>query len=262
MSISDLEMKWINFTKNLRIVGVLLIFVMIPYLAFVLIPIQFILTMVALRDISSINRELNDPYLKSFRSRYITAGIIKLIGSIIVHVGAAMIATILFLPSFFYPYDYYYSYGFFFNIITAPITVFIIGFVFMIIGSGVEVGAWDNLKLFVFYNKELFPEGLHYDTTSIEQLRTGALLWALGFLFITIIIGWILQLIGYFNMSKVAKGVTKIGPDTYVTQDFRPISPPAQEPQPVDAFKFCPMCGASVAEGASYCVECGVKIVN
>ena len=114
MSISDLEMKWINFTKNLRIVGVLLIFVMIPYLAFVLIPIQFILTMVALRDISSINRELNDPYIKSFRSRYIIASIIKLIGSIIVHVGAAMIAAILFLPSFFYPYDYYYSYGFFF----------------------------------------------------------------------------------------------------------------------------------------------------
>lgn len=260
MSISNLEMKWISFTKNLRNVGVLLIFVMIPYLAFVLIPIQFILTMVALRDISNINRELNDPYLKSFRSRYITASIIKLIGSIIVHVGATMIAAILFLPSFIYPY-YYYYYGFFYGFM-GTITVFIIGFVIMIIGSGVEVGAWDNLKLFIFYNKEIFPEGLHYDTTSIEQLRTGALLWALGFLGITIIIGWIFQLVGYFGLNKVVKGGTKIGPDTYVTQDFRPISPPAQEPQPVDTFKFCPMCGASVAEGASYCAECGVKIVN
>ena len=53
-----------------------------------------------------------------------------------------------------------------------------------------------------------------------------------------------------------------IKPITPVTQDFQPISPLAQEPQSVGAFEFCPMCGASVSKGASYCAECGVKIVN
>ncbi|GAG64024.1 unnamed protein product, partial [marine sediment metagenome] len=84
MSISDFELKWIKFTKSLRSVGVLLIFVMIPFLAFVIIPIQFILTMVAIRDIKIINHELNDPYLKNFRSKYLAASILKFIGSIIV----------------------------------------------------------------------------------------------------------------------------------------------------------------------------------
>ena len=260
MTFSDLEMKWISFTKNLRTVGVLLIFVMIPYLAFVIIPIQFILTMVALRDINSINHELNDPYLNSFRSKYVTASIFKFIGSILVHAGAAMLAVALNVNPI---YDLLY-FGFLPRWIFPPLIIlFIVGFVMIIIGSGVEVGAWNNLKLFIYHNKEKFPERIHYGTTtSVENLRSGALLWALGFLFITIIIGWIFQLVGYFGLSKVAKEGTKIEYITYVTQDFQPISPPTQKPQPVGVIEFCPMCGASVTEGANYCGECGVKIVN
>ena len=230
MSISDLEMKWLRFTKRLQSVGVLLIFVMIPYLAFVIIPIQFILTMVALRDINSINHELKDPYLNSFRSKYLTASIFKMIGSMLVHVGAALISFFLIIDPIF-SISYLSSFS---GWIFAPIViVFIIGFVTMIIGSGVEVGAWDNLKLFIFYNKEMFPEGLHYDTTSIEQLRTGALLWALGFLIITIIIGWILQLVGYFGLSNITERGMKIEPIAPVTQNFQPIAPHTQEQQPV-----------------------------
>ncbi|GAG35195.1 unnamed protein product, partial [marine sediment metagenome] len=35
MSISELEIKWLNFVRRLRVVGVLLIFVIIPFLGFV-----------------------------------------------------------------------------------------------------------------------------------------------------------------------------------------------------------------------------------
>lgn len=257
MSMSDFELKWIKFTKSLRSVGVLLIFVMIPYLAFVIIPIHFILTMVSLRNLKNINYELNDPYLKSFHSKFLTASIFKLIGSILVHIGAAMIAI---LYSVYIPDFIYYS---FFGFLSPLITIFVVGFVIIIIGSSVEVGAWNNLRLFIYHYREKFPERIYYDTTTnVERLRSGALLWALGFLVITIIIGWIIQLIGYLGLSSVAERGMKLEPIAHVTQHYQPISPPTQEQQPVRVIEFCPMCGASISKGASYCVECGVKIVN
>ncbi|MBY8987752.1 MAG: hypothetical protein KGD61_04810, partial [Candidatus Lokiarchaeota archaeon] len=139
----------------------------------------------------------------------------------------------------------------------------IIGFVIMIIGSGVEVGAWDNLKLFIYNNKALFPERINFDTTTkVDNLRSGALLWALGFLVITIIIGWINQLVGYFGLINVAERGVKYGPIAPKTQGYQTLSPPTQEYQPVGAIEYCPMCGASITIGASYCAECGVKIIN
>ena len=253
MSISDFDLKWIKFTKSLRTVGILLIFVIIPYLALVIIPIHFIFAMVSLRDLKNINRELNDGYLNSFYSKYLTASIFKLIGSILVHIGAAM--TAIFSPQFF-PYSFY-------GLFSTTVLIFIIGFVIMIIGSGVEVGAWDNLKLFIHYNESSFPERINFDTTAkVENLRGGALSWALGFLVITIIIGWILQLVGYFGLNSVAERLIKSEPFAPVTQYHQPTSIPTQEQQPVGEIEFCPMCGASVAEGARYCGECGVKLVN
>ncbi len=260
MTISNLEMKWLSFTKSLRSIGVLLIFVMIPYLAFIIIPIQFILTMVALSNINYINHELKDPYLNSFRSRYLTASIFKLIGSMTVHVGALLLAIRLIIGPIFSPFYLGSFYGWIFS---PAAIIFIIGFVIMIIASIIEVGAWDNLKLFIHHNKEMFPERIKYETTTkVENLRSGALSWALGFLIVTIIIGWILQLIGYFGLSNAAERGMKIEPIAPATQDFQPITPPIQKQQPVRVIEFCPMCGARVSEGASYCGECGVKLAN
>ena len=256
MSISDFELKWIKFTKSLRTVGVLLIFVIIPFLAFVMIPIYFILTMVSLKELKNLNRDLNNPYLHSFRSKYLTASVFKLIGAMLIHVGATMI----FFNNIGYSLIYYYSY---YGLFSPSIIIFALGFVMMIIGSGVEIGAWDNLKLFIFYSKGLFPERIGSDTTTkIENLRGGALSWALSFLVITILIGWILQLVGYFGLNNVAERLTKPELIAPATQRYQPVSPPTQEQKPIAKKEFCAMCGASVAEGASYCANCGVKIAN
>jgi len=257
MSISDLEMKWSNFTRSLRSVGILLIFIMIPFLAFVIIPIQFILTMVAIRDIKNINHELKDPYLKSFRSKYLAASIVKFFGSIIVHVGVVVITVILIISPIIYPF---YLGSLSVGRFIPAIVLFIIGFVIMIIGSNVEVGAWNNLKLFLYYNKEMFPKNISYHISiSVDNLRKGASLWSISFLIIPIIIGWIYQLVGYFGLNNAIKEGKKIESIAPKTRDFQPITPPTQEPQPVGVIKFCPMCGASIVEGATYCGECGVK---
>jgi hypothetical protein len=97
-------------------------------------------------------------------------------------------------------------------------------------------------------------------------------MWVLGFLIVPIIIGWLFQLIGYFGISNLAKWGMKIEPITPVTQDSKKISTTIQDTQPVstltselellDVIKFCPMCGASVEEGAKYCGECGVQLTG
>ncbi len=266
MSSTDLEIKWINFVKSLRSVGALLLFVFIPYLAFVIIPIHFILTMVAIRNIKNMNRELNNTFLHNFHSKYLTASIVKFIGSIILHLGAALIAAIIAFGPIF---DFLYFLPF--TGLPSAIILLVIGFIIMIIGSSVEVGAWDDLKFFIQDNKQMVPARNLKDTlTSIENLRTGALMWALGFLIIPIIIGWIFQLVGYFGLSNISKWGMKIEPITPVTQTYQPISSAPQrfqpvstltpEPQPEDVIKFCPMCGAKVTEGAKYCGECGVHL--
>lgn len=268
MSNTDLEIKWIDFIKNLRSVGALLLFVFIPYLAFVIIPIQFILTMIAIKQIKNMNRELNNSYLYNFHSKYLTAAIVKFIGSIVVHLGAAMIAAVIAFGPIF---DFLYFLPF--HGLPPAITLLGIGFIIMIIGSSVEIGAWDNLKFFIQDKKEMFPARNLNDTlTSIENLRTGALLWALGFLIIPIVIGWIFQLAGYFGLSNVAKWCMKSEPITPVTQDFESIAPapqkyhpvakPIPELQIVDVINFCPMCGANISEGSKYCGECGVHLTD
>jgi hypothetical protein len=271
MSSSELEIRWLNFVRRLRVVGALLIFIIIPYLAFVMIPIYFIFTMLAVGDISRLNRDLKDPYLESFRAKYLAANILKLFGSFTVHVGAALVA-------FGYFFDIYYI-GYFPWLQFPPIAiVFVIGFIVMIIGSAVEIGAWENLKLFIYHHKEMLPENIQrVSITKAENLRTGAVLWTLGFLVVTIIIGWISQLIGYFGLSNVAESQMKIEPIVPKTHTYQappppspptpptPPSPPSQltqEPQVVKDIVFCPMCGAKVSKGAIFCGECGVKLAE
>ena len=279
MLTSEIDIKWLTFVRRLRVVGVLLIFIIIPFLAFVMIPIYFILTMVAVGDITKLNRELKDQYLQTFRAKYIAANIIKLIGAITVHTGATIVAFgYFFNHSYYSPYPYYYIFPFG---IPSSAIVFIVGFIIMIVGSAVEIGAWDNLKFFIYHNKSMFPERTAFMTTNkVDNLRSGALCWALGFLVVTIIIGWIQQLVGYFGLCSVAEGGAKgetIKSYTYVQQAPSPPTPPtpptpsyspsppyspAQAPQTVNQIVFCPMCGARVTEGALYCGECGVKLQN
>ena len=90
MTSSEFELHWIKFAKSLRNVGVMLIFAITPFLAYVMIPIQFIFAMIAVNALKNLNRDINNPYLKSFESKYIAASVFKLIGGLVVHAGATL----------------------------------------------------------------------------------------------------------------------------------------------------------------------------
>ena len=150
------------------------------------------------------------------------------------------------------------------------IILLIIGFVLMIVGSAVEMGAWDNLKMYIVQNREMFPKMGVDAIDGVEKLRSGALLWVLGFLIVPIAIGWIFQLIGYFTLGKIAEWEPVISkqpvlvskPQPTYTSAPAPVATPTPAPvqELADLIKFCPLCGAKLADTGLYCGECGTRV--
>ncbi|MFX1501642.1 MAG: zinc ribbon domain-containing protein [Promethearchaeota archaeon] len=272
MSSSNLEMKWYQFGKKFRYIGGLLILVIIPYIAFAALIIQLIMIILLISELNDINRELKNPHLTEFRSKYLAASIVKFAGAFILHLACAMLVGLFYLRSygpFISPFTYLPA-----GIRFVPIiTLFIIGFILMIVGSSIEIGAWNNLKYFIVQNKDMFPNNGNDAIEGTEKLKTGATCWVLGFLFVPIIIGWIFYIIGYFTLSKIAYQAPDISkepikpvkpqyvyvsaPDNNSTPVSRPISTPVQATE--DSINFCPLCGARVREG-KYCGECGTQV--
>ncbi|NVM37853.1 MAG: zinc ribbon domain-containing protein [Candidatus Lokiarchaeota archaeon] len=272
MSSSNLEMKWNNFGKKLRSIGGLFILIIIPYIAFAALTIQLILIIVLINDLNDINRELKNPHLNEFRSRYLAASIVKFIGAIVLNIACAMLVGIFYI-GFYGPYFPYPPLPPVIRFLPI-IILFVIGFILMIVGSSIEIGAWDNLKSFIVQNKDMFPKNGNDAIEGAEKLKTGATLWVLGFLIIPIIIGWIFHLIGYFTLSKIADQETVISKEpirtvepqyVYVTAPTsthapitKPVSIPVQDA--ADAVNFCPLCGAKVNKSGLYCGECGTQV--
>ena len=78
-----------------------------------------------------------------------------------------------------------------------------LGFVLLLISGILEMGAWDNFKKYLEETKGTFPEKITTEAIDgSEKLQKGALMYVLGFLFVTLIVGTILQLIGYLKLAK------------------------------------------------------------
>lgn len=268
MSSSNLEMNWIKFGKKLRAVGGLLILVIIPFIAFVALAIQLILIILLINDFNEIIRDQKSHYLEEFRTRYLVASIIKFAGAIILNIACVMLVGLYIFdfPTPFFPTPYFRPFLRFIPVIT----LFIIGFALMIAGSAVEMGAWDNLKKFIVENRETFPKMGADAIDGIEKLRSGALLWVLGFLIVPIVIGWIFQLIGYFTLAKIAEWEPVISkqpvlvskPQPTYTSAPAPVATPTPAPvqELADLIKFCPLCGAKLNKSGKYCGECGTQV--
>ncbi|MFX0180398.1 MAG: zinc ribbon domain-containing protein [Candidatus Hodarchaeota archaeon] len=256
MSNSNLEMRWIKFGKNIQIVAVFWIFILIPFFAFLVIGIQFIFIVIALSEIKNINRQLSNLNLGKFFSKCLAGNIIKAIGLLVVNVGGLMIVGGILsgrISDFFL--SLYLSFNFIrmYPILTAVVTV---GFIFTIIGSGIEKGAWENLNIFLNQDNKMFPVWIKIDPIEgTNKLSRGAFLWALGFLIIPIIIGWIFYIIGYFKLSKFSIWLSPKQLPPIIAPESRPT--PISVPKKVNITKYCPHCGSELDEEGRYCGNCG-----
>lgn len=276
MSDNEFYRLWNEFGRNMNLVAILTLLSLVTGITgFVAIIFIFI----ALGNIKLINNKVKNLYLYDFRKKMISAFVMKLI-SIFLLVGG--IVGIVFSTYFWFGTEPIGYPTVVINIILSSAPA-LIGLILFIVGFSTEMKAWENLKLYITENRSLFPEHVASDIIDgAEKLRTAALMYALFFLGVTLIIGFILQIIGFFKLAKF-NNVPSIGylnaPRIPVapqmpTAPSAPIAPQAPEapyssPATNDSNvnrvvglrpKFCPNCGAEIQEGGGFCPDCGSSI--
>jgi hypothetical protein len=144
------------------------------------------------------------------------------------------------------------------------------------IGAIFEFMAWRKFEVFWLQNIRIFPENIGpIVAKAIRNLKNAAFMTILSFLIVTILIGVILYLLGYFTLGDTLKkldasylqntqGPTN-GNQLYeyrdITNDNRnnmPIQNAGFQPQ----LNFCSKCGTKLLENAKFCPACGSVVTN
>jgi len=238
-----------EYGKNMQTVAICTI------LSITFIPITPLLSLIfmfiALGNIKKANIQLNNRNLMAYRSKYINSVIIALVAIPILAIGVVMIVFSA-LEIFLY-FDW--------MIIFAGATIILIGIVLMIVSGVIQMHAWENLKIFLAENGELFPKAISMEVyDGANKLKTAMLMYILGFLGITIIIGFIFQIIGYFKLAKFNRLDLSYTPKSEPLQS-KP-QQPYQEPISIknDIPKFCSACGGNLSGEGRFCSLYGSEI--
>jgi hypothetical protein len=241
-----------DFGRNMQNVAIFMLISLIPAIG----PIALILYLVfmfnALKNIRLINYSLNDQDLELYRSKMVSSITRGFLAVFCLISGGIFIALGLLLPILN-------------NYITIIIgaLLLLMGFILMISSFATERNAWKNLNLFLTENKKMLPSLILRETVEgVDNLETSALLYSLFMFGITIIIGFIFRIIGYFKLSKLSQISIPV-PVEHVVQVVNS-SPNSSSMiiarETLEKANFCPMCGAKASEYGSFCAECGSKI--
>ncbi|MHA1820118.1 MAG: zinc ribbon domain-containing protein [Promethearchaeota archaeon] len=228
----------------------------------------FILIIMALSKIKKINIVLKDPDLKNFHSKMIASIIISFIGS--------NISLIINLKDPFALANLInYRRGYLPSLppgTMVHLAINLLGTLLLWISYILVYVAYKSLERYFEENTGAFPNNIAIDAkTGAKDLKLGGLMDILGFLIITLLIGFIFNLIGYFKLGSslkklegapinqdIFKGAYKIisySQEVHITTvGENKTSSNYMKP------RFCRNCGAPLKEGAKFCSKCGAPV--
>jgi uncharacterized membrane protein len=255
-----------EFGKHMHAAAIALVLCFIVPIAPITGIIALVFIFLGIGDLKRLNFQLNNPNLELVRSKYVSSFVMRIVAIILFVAGGTFLGVGI---SIFMHYMYFFN---LFNILLGAICL-IVGFILSITSAVDEMKAWENLKIFFQQNKELVPDVLRHEVIDgCDNLRTGALLYALGFLVITAFIGFIFQIVGYFKLAKLTTIIYQQPPKEEtsqyqvqyqepVVQHSQPAIPKEQETEkPIETINFCPNCGAKLSRGGRFCPLCGSKV--
>lgn len=210
--------------------------------------VMLVFTFKALGNIKRANKELKSDNLDSFRSSLINSFILLFIAGLIVGI-AAIFALIAFWP--YVITQILPDIPTLLNLLLIPGIILIAGLIILLIAGILQMQSWGKLNAFFTKNTKMFPEAIAHDAIKgAEKLKTASLLMVLGFLIITVIIGFIYEIIGYSKLAKL-RNLPYSGAPT----PSQPVQTPSAKTE--DAVNLCPYCGAKKGEDAEFCSSCG-----
>jgi len=279
----DVNNKFYEFGKFIRVVAIATILSIFPFITFAGMVLTFIFVIIASVYLLDINRQLKNATLGEFRSKWLKAVIIRIIGMFIINVGFVIVLTMISRRGIIGIIDLIiigWADPALFLLIGVSIAFFI-GVILVIVGSSKEMGAWKLFYNFFKENETLFPKVISANAMEgAEKCRTGALMFTLVFLIITPFIGYIFQAIGYFKIASVIKlagpypDLEPVLPQSvpiskpYSIPKSETVSIPKPETESIsiasseNVINFCPLCGESVPPNARFCRSCGSSLIN
>ncbi len=257
MSNQNLNKEFRDFGKNIFVVAICTLLGIIPYVSYVTGIVSIIFMVMAVKSIKNINMQLKNQNLGLFSTKIITALVLRVIAMLVLVIGLNII-----LVPFIYSATGYIGSNFY-SLLAALIVVVLTGLILMIVGAVIEMKAWENLNIFFTQNATMFPQMFSQDAIdATAQLRKAALCYALFFLIITLLVGLILSIVGYFKLSKL-KDLPESGQGYAAAPASTAASTPAMATAPGaghSELKFCPNCGSPLKPGIKFCAECGSKL--
>lgn len=250
---NSILMAFRDFGKNTQLIAIFLLVSLIPGIGFIGFILALVFKFAALNNIKFINLSLNNDLLEEFRLKMISS-ITRLFIAIFSIIPGGIFLAIGFLTPL----------GNFGSIIIIGSVLIALGLILVISAFVTERKAWKNLKIFFEENQYMTSKIFMRDVIQgIDNLATGALLNALFIFGITIFIGFILQIVGYFQVAKIANVMTQIPQESEIimANSYPTVTTTSKVIiKQAEAVNFCPMCGTRVSQKGIFCAECGAKI--